>query len=230
MKGPFKLLIDAVPQALPAVCGGISMILEVQNLSFAYRKQKKGQRQVLQNLQLTLKSGDRMGITAPSGRGKTTLCKLLAGYERPDTGSILLDGKPLESFRGICPVQMIWQHPELAVNPLLPLEKTLEEAGTVEERVLRGLHIQREWLKRYPAEISGGELQRFCIARALQPSVKFLLCDEITAMLDLVTQAQIWNFLLKEARERNLGLLIVSHNTALLEQLCTGMLSLPGKP
>lgn len=197
------------------------MTLEAQDLCFTYRQQKKEKESVLENMSLTLKSGDRTGISGPSGRGKTTLCKLLAGYERPDSGRILLDGKPVENCRGICPVQMIWQHPELAVNPLLRLDKILEEAGPVEERIRNGLHIQPEWLGRYPGELSGGELQRFCIARALQPPVRFLLCDEITAMLDLVTQAQIWDFLLSEARRRDLGLLIVSHNTALLEKVCT---------
>ena len=73
----------------------------------------------------------------------------------------------------------------------------------------------------YPTELSGGELQRFCIARALRPETRFLLCDEITAMLDLVTQAQIWEFLLDVASRRDLGLLIVSHQSLLLEKLCT---------
>ena len=91
----------------------------------------------------------------------------------------------------------------------------------MEEEVLEALHIAPAWLDRYPTELSGGELQRFCIARALRPETRFLLCDEITAMLDLVTQAQIWEFLLDVASRRDLGLLIVSHQSLLLEKLCT---------
>ena len=91
----------------------------------------------------------------------------------------------------------------------------------MEEEVLEVLHIAPAWLDRYPTELSGGELQRFCIARALRPETRFLLCDEITAMLDLVTQAQIWEFLLDVASRRDLGLLIVSHQSLLLEKLCT---------
>ena len=69
-------------------------------------------------------------------------------------------------------------------------------------------------------------MQRFCLARALHPAVRFLLCDEISAMLDLVTQAQIWEFLLREAEARDLGLLIVSHSDALLQRVCTRIESL----
>ena len=76
-------------------------------------------------------------------------------------------------------------------------------------------------MRRYPGELSGGELQRFCIARALGERTKFLLADEITAMLDLITQSQIWNFLLKETSDRGIGLLVVSHSEELLKRLAT---------
>ena len=195
------------------------MSLEAKQLTFGYRG--KGRKQVLDGLELTVAPGERVGLAGPSGRGKTTLCKLLAGYEKPDSGTVLVDGKPLREYRGICPVQMIWQHPETAVDPLMKLGDTLKEGGPVEEGLLEALHIQPAWLERYPTELSGGELQRFCIARALRPGVKYLLCDEVTAMLDLITQAQIWAFLLEQAEKRDLGLVIVSHNSALIERLCT---------
>ncbi len=199
-------------------------MLEAREVTFYYRGRKKAP--VLENVSLTIAPGERVGLKGPSGRGKTTLCRLLAGYERPKAGEVLLDGKAVTSFRGVCPVQMIWQHSETVVDPLLPLGKTLEEAGPVEPRILRALHIEEGWLTRYPAELSGGELQRFCLARALHPSVRYLLCDEISAMLDLVTQAQIWDFLLEEAKNRSLGLLIVSHSDQLLKKLCTRMAEL----
>ena len=184
---------------------------------------------MLEDFSISISSGERVGLKAPSGRGKTTLCRLLAGYERPAEGQILLDGKPVRKYRGVCPVQMVWQHPETVVDPLLTLGRTLNEAGAVEERLLDALHIEPDWLSRYPSELSGGELQRFCLARALNPAVRFLLCDEISAMLDLVTQAQIWNFLLDEAGRRDLGLLIVSHDDALLERVCTRVETMPWK-
>ena len=197
------------------------MKLEARKVTFCYPGKRK--RPVLQGVSLSIAPGERVGLQAPSGSGKTTLCRLLAGYEKPQQGEILLDGRPLQDYRGVCPVQMVWQHPETVVDPLLRLGDTLAEAGAVEERLMQALHIEKAWMGRYPAELSGGELQRYCIARALHPQARFLLCDEISAMLDLVTQAQIWRFLLEEATRRQLGLLVVSHDSTLLRQLCTRM-------
>ena len=199
------------------------MSLEAKGLTFSYRR--KGEA-VLTQVDLELRPGERLGLTAPSGRGKTTLCKLLSGYERPDAGEVRVDGRPLSAYRGPCPVQMIWQHPELVVDPLRTLGATLAEGWAVEDRVLEGLHIESGWMRRYPSELSGGELQRFCVARALGPETRYLLCDELSAMLDLITQAQLWQFLLHEAERRDLGLLIVSHSPPLLERLCTRVVHL----
>lgn len=200
------------------------MILETHNLTFYYRNRKKNP--IIDRFELTISPGERVGLRGSSGRGKTTLCRLLAGYERPKKGEILLDGRPVGEYRGACPVQMVWQHPETVVDPLLRLRETLAEAGDIEEQMMEKLHIEKEWLERYPTELSGGELQRFCLARALRPETKILLCDEITAMLDLVTQAQIWEFLLEEAERRKMGMLVVSHSEALLEKVCTRIITL----
>ena len=200
------------------------MILETHNLTFYYRNRKKNP--IIDRFELTISPGERVGLKGSSGRGKTTLCRLLAGYERPKKGEILLDGRPVGEYRGACPVQMVWQHPETVVDPLLRLRETLAEAGDIEDQMMEKLHIEKEWLERYPAELSGGELQRFCLARALRPETKILLCDEITAMLDLVTQAQIWEFLLEEAERRKMGMLVVSHSEALLEKVCTRIITL----
>lgn len=194
------------------------MKLKATGISFRY---PRSTRQVLRNVSITLDSGERLGLTAPSGYGKTTLCKILAGYEPPAAGSILLDGKPLSAFRGYCPVQLIWQHPEAALDPYLRIKDSLAEGGPVEQRILDGLGIESAWYDRFPTELSGGELQRFCIARALGRATRFLLCDEITAMLDLITQSQIWHFLLEEAMRREIGLLVISHSPSLLERICT---------
>ena len=194
------------------------MLLEAKNISFKYGKDT---RQILDDFNLSVESHERVGIIAPSGFGKTTFCKILAGYEKPDSGEVLLDGKPLASYKGYCPVQMIWQHPEQVVNPRLHLKKVLEEGDGIDERIIRGLGIEDDWLNRYPGELSGGELQRFCIARALGKGTKFILADEITKMLDLITQSQLWSFLVKEVQEREIGLLAVSHHMPLLENVCT---------
>lgn len=200
------------------------MTLEARDLTFRYPR--RGASPVLEGVNFTLRAGERVGLSAPSGRGKTTLCKLLAGWEAPSSGQVLLDGVPLSQYRGFCPVQLLWQHPEEAVDPLLKLRATLYEAGPVDPAVLEGLGVKEEWLERCPSELSGGELQRICTARALGPGLKFLLCDEASAMLDLVTQARLWRFLLEQAERRGLGMLIVSHDDALLSRLCTRVVGL----
>lgn len=199
------------------------MKLEIRNVSYRYTKDG---RQILDDFSLAMDNTERVGLTAPSGYGKTTLCKLLAGYLKPDQGEILLDGKPLSSYKGYCPIQMIWQQPEFAVNPKLRMREVLLEGDQVEERIVRGLGIEDGWLTRFPGELSGGELQRFCIARALGRRTKFLIADEISTMLDLITQSQIWNFLLEEVERRKIGLITVSHNQELMEWVCTRQIKL----
>ncbi len=194
------------------------MVLEAKNISFRYGKDS---RQILDDFSLRLESSERVGIVAPSGFGKTTFCKVLSGYERPDNGEVLLDGKPLSSYQEYCPVQMIWQHPEQAVNPRLRMREVLKEGDEVEPYIIQGLGIEEDWKNRFPAEISGGEMQRFCIARALGKRTRFLLADEISTMLDLITQSQIWSFLVEEVERREIGLLAVSHDLPLLERVCT---------
>lgn len=194
------------------------MKLEASGIVFRY---EQGERQVLNQVSLTVESHERVGLSAPSGFGKTTLCKILAGYEEPEQGRVLLDGIPLKDYGPYCPVQMIWQHPELSVNPRRRMKTVLEEGDRIPERVIQGLGIEKDWENRFPGELSGGELQRFCIARALGERTRFLLADEMTAMLDLITQSQIWNFLLQEVKMREIGLLAVSHSEGLLRQVCT---------
>ena len=201
------------------------MKLEARELSFRY---DNGNRQILNKMSMTLESTDRLGLIAPSGFGKTTFCKILAGYEEPDSGEVLLEGKPLSAWKGYCPVQMIWQHPELSVNPRWKMGEVLKEGDQVEKRIIDGLGIELDWLNRYPSELSGGELQRFCIARALGQRTRFLLADGISTMLDLITQSQLWNFLLEEVKNREIGLMAVSHSEVLLERICTKIVRLNG--
>lgn len=80
--------------------------------------------------------------------------------------------------------------------------------------------IEKEWLSRWPSELSGGELQRFCVVRVLGPDTRFLICDEISTMLDVITQAQIWKIVLDVAAKNDLGLVVVTHNKALAERVC----------
>ena len=198
------------------------MSLQVKDITFSYQEDGEP---VLNRVNLEGGPKDRVGVTAPSGCGKTTLMKIIGGYMPPDSGEVLIDGTPLPK-KGYCPVQMIWQHPEKSVNPRLKMEAVLQEGNQIEERVIRGLGIEPDWLTRYPQELSGGELQRFCIARALGQGTRYLIADEISTMLDLITQGQIWNFLLEEVEKRKIGMLVVSHSQELLDYVCTSQLRL----
>lgn len=199
------------------------MKLEARDISFKYGE---GTRQILNHVTLTVEAGEKVGIMAPSGYGKTTLCKILAGYEKPDQGEVLLDGTPIHVFHGYSPVQMVWQHPELSVNPKRRLRTVTAEGDWSFEdtgeraRIEAELGIRDEWKERFPVEVSGGELQRFCIARALGRRTKLLIADEMTTMLDLITQGQIWDFVLKELKRRDIGMIAVSHSPELLEKVC----------
>ncbi len=193
------------------------MQLEAKNVYFRYDRRQPW---VLENISLKVESGEHLALFAPSGYGKTTLAMLLAGYLNPTQGEILLDGKPLPR-KGVCPVQLIYQHPEKAINPRWRLKRVLEESGEMREDVLNAFGIERPWLDRFPRELSGGELQRFCVARALMSGAAFLICDEISTMLDVITQAQIWNVVLAEAEKRGMGIIAVTHNRHLADRIAS---------
>ncbi|NLC65875.1 MAG: ATP-binding cassette domain-containing protein [Clostridium sp.] len=198
------------------------MLLEAKNISFKY---SKGEKYIFEDLNLTIKSGEIIGLIGNSGLGKTTLCKVLAGYEKPSSGEVLLDRKKIK--KGIYnPVQLIYQHPDKAMNPRWKMRDILNEGGPVKKELLESLGIEMDWLERYPSELSGGELSRFQVCRALGERTKFLIADEITAMLDAITQAQIWNVILKESKKRNIGVLVISHNTSLAEKITDKVISL----
>ena len=193
------------------------MQLEANHISFRYTKKSP---LILNDVSLSIDEGERVGIVGPSGFGKSTLAKILAGYEKPSAGEVLFEGKPLPE-KGFCPVQLIYQHPELAVNPRWRMDKTLNECWNPDDELLNKMGIEKEWLSRWPSELSGGELQRFCIARILSPQTKLLICDEITTMLDVITQAQVWNVLLDTAKERNMSMAVITHNMELAKRVCT---------
>ena len=154
------------------------MQLKAENIKFRYSDKS---RWILNDVSLTVNPGERIALTGPSGYGKSTLAKIISGYVQADEGQVLLDGKPLPQ-NSYCPVQMVFQHPEQALNPRWKLEKSLNE---------------------------------------------FLVCDEISTMLDAVTQAQIWRFILEIADKRNMGLIVVTHNMALAEKVCDRIIYLP---
>lgn len=250
------------------------MSLEARDISFSYVPG----RPILHSVNLVVDPGERVALMAPSGRGKTTLCRALSGYLRPDAGAVLVDGVELSRAQGACdgvpaapgsrgsrlrgprPVQLIWQHPEQAFDPLLRLGRSLAEgvppraaarasgssgAGSLgaarsatahsaaarleavrNTGLLERFGIREAWLDRFPHELSGGELMRFCIVRALIAEPRYLVCDEMTAMLDAVTQAELWREVIAIASERSMGIVLVSHSPALVDRVATRLFRL----
>ncbi|WP_122817457.1 ABC transporter ATP-binding protein [Nocardioides pantholopis] len=176
---------------------------------------------VLEGVDLDLAPGEVLGLHAPSGRGKSTLAAALAGLRRPDRGEVTADGVPVGAGRGPRPVQLVGQHADRAVNPRWRIREVLAEArpdGPERAVAEQGL-VDEGWLERYPHEISGGELQRVNLARALLVEPRYLLADEISSSLDALTQAVLWRHVRAYVDRTGAGVLAISHDAPLLDQV-----------
>ncbi len=206
------------------------MELKGENLSFKYQSQKftSNENWVLKDVNISLKSGEILGLFGDSGSGKSTLCKILTGFNRQYTGNVKIDDNIINphKIKGFNPVQLIYQHPEKTMNPKWKMKQVLDESWNVDDELLEEFGIQKSWFTRWPNELSGGELQRFSVLRALNPKTKFLIADEMTTMLDAITQVQILTSVVKISEERNMGVLIVSHDKRLLDKLCDNIIYL----
>ena len=193
-------------------------MLDAKDLSYRYGEDSP----VLWNVSLRVADGERLALLGPSGRGKSTLALLLAGYLPLQQGTITLDGASLPKG-GYNPVQLIYQHPEKAMDPRWKVGATLREAWDVPQELLTAIGAEPDWLSRWPHELSGGQLQRLSILRALSPKTRVLIADEITASLDSITQAQIWSVILREIEKNRTMLIAITHNEALAQRICTRM-------
>ena len=197
------------------------MQLKASKINFKYNED----RYVLKDIDFYVNIGEVVGLVAPSGFGKTTLAKILAGYITPESGEVVIEGCRREK-NGYNPVQLIFQHPEKSVNPKWKMKKIINESFTPSKELIEAMGIKEGWMNRWPSELSGGELQRFCVIRALSPKTKFLIADEMTTMLDAITQAQIWNVVLDYARKNDIGVVVISHEKALVEKICDRVVNL----
>ena len=161
-------------------------MLEVQQLSIV----QDGHR-LWDAVSFEVRPGERQGISAPSGYGKTTLGRVLAQWQSATSGRVTVDGKPL-SQKGYCPVQLVPQHPEQSFNPYRTTGESLRDAWSPDAAWLARLAVNPGWLTRRPDELSGGELARIALLRALDPRTRYLIADEVTAQLDPHIQAQVW--------------------------------------
>jgi peptide/nickel transport system ATP-binding protein len=192
-----------------------------------------GRVRALDGVSLTLAPGERLGLVGPSGSGKSTLARVLALLLAPDAGALTVDGHRIEAWAARAPrelrhrVQLVFQAPRQSVDPRLrvgdailePLRASrfpLEDVAAIAERV----GLTRDLLERFPHEVSEGQLQRACLARALIVRPRYLICDELSSMLDVSTQAALLSAIASEQAERELGVLLITHDTVLAEHWC----------
>ncbi|SFS33415.1 peptide/nickel transport system ATP-binding protein [Saccharopolyspora flava] len=185
-------------------------------------------RPVLDGVSIAVNEGEVLGLAGPSGSGKSTLGRVLALLHQPWSGRVSLDGGEVTRFRHRTPpetrkaIGIVFQHPRPAVDPRFTLRDIIAEpllargeSGEIAE-LADEVGLTGELLTRRPHEVSDGQLQRACLARALAPRPRYLVCDEMTAMLDASTTAALVRVVDRQTRENNTGVLAISHDEALL--------------
>lgn len=211
-------------------------MLEAVEVSKKYWDRSSGrQYDVLQSCSLQIAAGEAVGMMGPSGCGKSTLARVLLRLLPTDSGRIIfqtqdvtqLSQKQLKPFRQ--QVQFISQRPESFFDPLLKLGASLRESlqifdlpdsSETIEAALATVKLSPALLDRYPHQVSGGEVQRLSIARALLLKPKLLILDEPTSMLDISVQAQILQLLKNIRQQEQMAFLFISHDKAVINYMC----------
>ncbi len=221
----------------------MSALLEVRGLTKRFAT-RRGDLRALDGVSFDLERGATLGLVGESGCGKTTVARCLAGLERPTSGSMRLAGVELAGLthRGWRPhrkrIQMVFQDPGGSLDPRQETASIVAEPlaihgiGSRRERRVRALGLLEsvglaaEHAQRHPHELSGGQRQRVAIARALALAPEVLVCDEPTSALDTRVQAQILE-LLRELQQRlGLAILFISHDLAVVREICREVLVL----
>jgi peptide/nickel transport system ATP-binding protein len=179
---------------------------------------------------IEIRAGETLALVGESGSGKSTLGRLLLLLEKPTSGEIYFDGKNLtemssKEIRKIRQkMQLIPQHPESSMDPRWKIYDSIaeplrihkltsrDEEREVVYRLIEVVGLQEEHLSRHPHELSGGELQRAVIARAIALTPRFIVCDEPTSMLDVSVQASVINLLMELQRKLELSYLFITHD------------------
>ena len=211
-------------------------MLKAENISKNFIDRSSGKSfRLLQDISLEIAPGEAVALMGGSGSGKSTLARLLLRLLPCDAGKIYfrgteitkLSGKELTGFRRA--VQFISQRPESFLDPRKTLGYSLREALEVfslpyaEEQALEMLDLVKlnaKLLERYPHQVSGGEIQRICLVRALLLEPELLILDEPTSMLDISVQAQILHLLKDIRTQKQIAYLFISHDRLISEWLC----------
>lgn len=208
-------------------------LLTISNVSHRYHTHP-----VLENISLSIDSGESLALLGRSGCGKSTLARLLVGLERPVSGDIIWQGTSLARMSGAMKkdfrrdIQLVFQDAISAANPrktvreilaeplrhLFTLSKT-EQCARIEQ-LMRDVELESRLLDQRPPQLSGGQLQRVCLARALATRPTLLILDEAVSSLDLVLQAGIIRLLKKLQQHSGIACLFITHDLRLVERFC----------
>lgn len=201
---------------------------------------------ILNNINLIIMENECIGIMGESGSGKSTICKLICGLEKATSGDIIYENKSYNNLKKNewrklhKEIQMIFQNAYSAVNPKLkirdillePLEIHYKKSMTLDEKMeliieyLEKVGLDKEYLDKYPREVSGGQLQRICIARALILKPKVIIFDESVSGLDPIIQKQILKLLGDLKKKLNLTYIFISHDYKVCYYLCDRILEM----
>ncbi|MGA5133763.1 ABC transporter ATP-binding protein [Streptomyces olivoreticuli] len=207
-------------------------MLELSRITAGYERRAP----VVRDVSLTVAAGEAVGLLGPSGCGKSTLARVAALLHRPYSGTVVIDGSPAHGWRHRAPREqrtafgVVFQQPRLSADPRMrladliaePLRATgrREEAGGRVDELAGRVGLSAELLRRRPHEVSDGQLQRACLARALVLRPRWLICDEMTAMLDASTTAALVAVVEEYREETGAGMLTVGHDRTLLNRWC----------
>ncbi|MFJ2929745.1 ABC transporter ATP-binding protein [Streptomyces massasporeus] len=207
-------------------------MLELRSITAGYTRDAP----VVRDVSLTVAAGESVGLLGPSGCGKSTLARVAALLHRPDSGTLLLDGEPVRHWRHRAPRALrtafgvVFQQARLSADPRLPLTDLIaeplratgrgREADDRTAELAPVVGLTSDLLTRRPHEVSDGQLQRACLARALVLRPRLLVCDEMTAMLDASTAAALVAAVESYRASTGAALLAVGHDRTLLERWC----------
>ncbi len=218
------------------------LVIENLNLRFITRdamlERNRRYLQATSNASLTIKQGETFGLVGESGSGKSTIARMVAGLQKPDSGSIRFDGielvdnpDPSALRRAHLQIQMVFQNPYSSLNGRMRIDDIIAEpilfhklaspdqVAQIVGDLLDHVGLGRRSGSKYPHEFSGGQRQRISIARALASRPRLLICDEPTSALDVSVQAQILNLLKDLQDQLGLTMLFISHDLPIIRQM-----------